>query len=87
MSKYDNNFFDAEDLAECLSRGCEVEFIYNKKIYVIGHTREGEVYVAEAHNEDSERLYPDGRQALEYDVGGKKIKDIIATMEVTDRSF
>jgi len=31
MPKYDNNFFDAEDLVECLSRGCEVEFIFNKK--------------------------------------------------------
>lgn len=87
MQKYDNNFLDAEDLVECLSRGCEVEFIYNKKKYSITHTSEGEVAVIEFSNKDSGKIYPDGWQALEYEVAEKKIKDIISKMKVLDRSF
>ena len=87
MPKYDNNFFDAEDLVECLSRGCEVEFIYNQKKYSITHTAEGEVAVIEFYNEGSERTYSDGWQALEYEVGDKKLKDVISEMKITDRSF
>ena len=87
MPEYDNNFLDAEDLVECLSRGCEVEFLYNGKKYSITHTIEGEVAVTEFYNEASGRTYPDGRQALAYELGEKKIKDIIAEMKIIDRSF
>ena len=86
MPKYDNNFFDDRDLVECLSRGCEVEFLYNKKKYSITHTDTG-ISIIEFNNEDSEKTYADGWQALEYEIDDKKLKDIIGEMKVIDRSF
>lgn len=86
MSTYDNNFFDARDLVECLSRGCEVEFLYNGKKYSITHTDEG-VSIIEFNNENSERTYSNGLLALEYEIDNKKLKDIISDMKVIDRSF
>ena len=52
--KYDNNFYDEYDLAECLSRGCEVEFLYNGKKYSITHADNG-ISVTEFYNESSEK--------------------------------
>ena len=85
MSDYENPFYDAEDLIEFLSRGCEVEFLYGGKKYSITHSAEGEVIVTEFYNEDSCRLYPNGRQALNYKLGDKKIKDVIADMKILVR--
>ena len=86
MSKYDNNFFDSCDLVECLNRGCEVEFLYNDKKYSITHTNKG-ISITEFYNEESERTYHNALQALEYEIDGKKLKDIITKMKVIDRSF
>lgn len=86
MSNYDNNFLDENDFVECLRRGCEVEFLYNNQKYSITHTEKG-ISVIEFNNEESERSYIDGWAALEYDIGDKKLKDIISEMKVIDRSF
>ena len=85
MSDYENPFYDAEDLIENLSRGCEVEFLYGGKKYSITHTSEGEVAVTEFYNEESGRLYPNSRKALNYKLGDKKIKDVIADMKILVR--
>lgn len=86
MSRYDNNFFDDRDLIEHLSRGCEVEFLYHNKKYSITHIDEG-ISVIEYNNAESEKIYSNGRQVLEYEIENKKIKDIISDMKVIDRSF
>lgn len=87
MQEYDNNFFDAQDLIEALKRGCEVEFLYKGKKYSITHLEDGEIIIGEFYNPDSERTYADASQALEYEIGDKKLKDIITEMKVIDRSF
>ncbi len=84
--KYDNNFYDEYDLAECLSRGCEVEFLYNGKKYSITHADNG-ISVTEFYNESSEKTYADAVQALGYEIDGKALRDIIGDMKVIDRSF
>lgn len=84
--KYDNNFYDERDLVDCLNRGCEVEFLYNDKKYSITHVEEG-ISVIEFYNEDSEKTYSTSEQALEYEIEGKMLKDIIREMKITDRSF
>lgn len=87
MQEYDNNFLDAQDLIEALKRGCEVEFLYKEKKYSITHLEDGKIIIGEFYNSDSEKIYTDADQALEYKIGEKKIKDIIAEMKVIDRSF
>lgn len=87
MQEYDNNFFDAQDLIEALKRGCEVEFIYKENKYSITHLGEGKILIGEFYNSDSERIYADANQVLEYEIEDKKLKDIISTMKVIDRSF
>jgi len=84
--KYDNNFYDERDLVDCLNRGCEVEFLYNDKKYSITHAEEG-ISIIEFYNEDSEKTYSNAEQALEYEIEGKILKDIISEMKVIDRSF
>lgn len=84
--KYDNNFYDERDLVDCLKRGCEIEFLYNDKKYSITHAEEG-ISIIEFYNEDSEKTYPTAEQALEYELEGKLLKDIIHEMKITDRSF
>lgn len=84
--KYDNNFLDDRDLVDSLNRGCEVEFLYNGKKYSITHTDE-EISIIEFYNEDSEKTYSDAEKALEYEIDGKTLKEIIPEMKITDRSF
>lgn len=84
--KYDNNFYDERDLVDCLNRGCEVEFLYNDKKYSITHAEEG-ISIIEFYNEESEKTYSTAEQALEYEIEGKMLKDIIHEMKITDRSF
>lgn len=86
MTDFDNNFYDADDLIDCLNRGCEVEFLYNDKKYSITHIPNG-ISILEFNNEESEKIYTDGKAALEYEIGDKKIKDIISEMKIIDRSF
>lgn len=87
MQEYDNNFYDEQDLIEALKRGCEVEFIYNEKKYSIIHLSNGEIIIGEFYNLDSESIYDDVMQVLEYKIGDKKLKDIITKMKVIERSF
>lgn len=84
--KYDNSFFNERDLLDCLSRGCEVEFLYNNKKFSITHTDEG-ISVTEFYNSDSEKTYSDAKKVLEYEIDGKTLKDIISKMKIIDRSF
>ena len=83
---YDNNFFDKNDLEDALNRGCEVEFLYNRKKYSITHIDTG-IVITEFYNEASERIYSSAKEALEYEIDGKSLKDIISEMKIIDRSF
>lgn len=86
MTEYDNNFYDEHDLVEHLNRGCEIEFLYNNKKYSITHTNQG-ISITEFYKENSKKTYPKAEQVLEYEIGSKKLKDIISEMKVIDRSF
>lgn len=87
MQVYDTNFFDAQDLIEALKRGCEVEFTYKEKRYSITHLGDGKILVGEFYNSDSEKIYTDASQVLKYESKGEKLKNIVSTMKVIDRSF
>ena len=87
MRKYDNNFFDEQDLIQALKRGCEVEFLYKDKKYSITHLSNRSIIIGEFYNSDSVRISDNPKQAMEYEIGDKKLKDIIGVMKVIDRSF
>lgn len=87
MQEYDNNFFDACDLIEALKKGCEVEFFYKEKKYSITHLRNGKIIIGEFYNSDSEKIYNEESQVLEYKIEDKRLKDIITEMKVIERSF
>lgn len=84
--EYDNNFLDGRDLTDCLSRGCEVEFLYNGKKYSITHTDKG-ISIIEFYNEDSEKVYTNAQEILNHEIDGKPLNDIIPEMKIIDRSF
>ncbi len=86
VNDFDNNFYDEYDLIDCLNRGCEVEFLYNEKMYSITHS-DNKIIVTEFYNEDSEKTYPDALTALSYEIDGKPLRDIISKMKVVDRAF
>ncbi|MFI3326965.1 MAG: hypothetical protein R3Y35_12470 [Clostridia bacterium] len=86
INKYDNSFNNEEDLLECLERGCEVEFEYNKKSYSITHIDE-KIIVCEFYNEESEKIYSNPKDALSYSIEGLYLKDIINKIKILSRSF
>ncbi|MBO4897798.1 MAG: hypothetical protein J5590_05835 [Clostridia bacterium] len=85
--KYDNNFFDEQDLIQALERGCDVEFLYKDKKYSITHFNNGKIIIGEFYNSDSVKIYDNAKQAMKYKIGDKTIKDIIVEMKIIDRSF
>ena len=86
MAEYNDNFLDADEFIDCVSRGGEVEFIFDNKKYSITHG-EYEIYVMEAYNEMSEKVYANPIAALSYPIGDKTIGDILEDMKITFRSL
>jgi len=86
MQEYDNNFSNIEDFMDCLSRGCEVEFIYKNRIYSITHDQK-KIIVYEVNNESSEKEYDDSIAALKYQIDDKFLADILSEMKITFRTF
>ncbi len=87
MESYDNNFLTECDMIDCLQRGCEVEFLYQAKKYSITHTLSNEISVIEYGNLDSEKTYQTAKEAMNYPIEDKCLRDIIDDMKIIDRSF
>ena len=87
MQNYDNNFSCEKDMVDCLNRGCEVEFLFHEKKYSITHLEDGKILISEFYHLGSEKIYTDASQALEYEIDGKSLKEIIPEMKIIDRSF
>ena len=86
MTEYNDNFVDADEFVDCVSRGGEVEFIFDNKKYSITHG-ESKIYVMEAYNEKSEKIYDNAVAVLSYHIGDKTISDILEDMKITFRSL
>ena len=69
-----------------IKRGGEVEFIYKGKAYSITHSADS-LFVMEAYNEKSEKQFLTARGALEYNLGEKKLKDVLLDIDITFRTF
>lgn len=86
MQEYDHNFKNAADFAQCMNRGCEVEFLYAGKNYSITQHK-NKIILCEMYNESSEKQYQDPIAALEYKIDGKKLEDILSKMKIIFRTF
>lgn len=84
---YDTSFHDANDLLDCLERGCEVEFDYLQKIYSITHIENNQLLICEFYNEASEMIYGSIEDLFNHTISGKILKDIVSDLKIISRSF
>ena len=86
--KWDMNFKSFEEFIDYFNRGGELEFIYNGVIYGATMPQNKKWIVYEAYcNEEDVLWCSSPREMLEYEIEGKKLKDILFEIEVTDRLF
>ncbi|MDR1869454.1 MAG: hypothetical protein LBQ82_05675 [Treponema sp.] len=86
FTDYDENFADADDFIDCIRRGCELEFSYNRKHYYVnpfGYR----VSVMNVDDENSEIQYDTPREALNYPIGDKCLGDILQEMKIINRTL
>ena len=78
-------FKDIDELIENITRGNEIEFIYDKKKYSITHSELG-IHIMEFDNYDSQIIYETCKNIGEYIINGKKLSNIINNLEILFRS-
>jgi hypothetical protein len=89
----ENAFESIADFQDCIRRGGEVVFTYNGKEYgiapLVKRTPESDyqIVISEIGNDDSEAWYDDSEQLLDYEIDGKKLREIITQVTVTDRTI
>lgn len=69
-----------------MERGCEVEFLYDEKVYSITQ-RQNRIIICEAYHEATEKEYDHPAAALDYKIGDKKLKEILFDMKIIFRSI
>jgi len=82
-----DNFVDADDFIDCFRRGCELGFNYNGRKYAAWIAQDDRFGIWEVGNECSEVAYETPEAMLEHPIGGKRLRDILQDMEVTDRTM
>ena len=86
MEGFDNNFLNTDNYIDCINRGAEVEFIYNKKPYSIIHY-DGKVLIGEVGHDESDAFFENASDSLDYKLQGKRLRDILDDMQITFRSL
>jgi len=84
--QYCKKFQSIDEFVDCLSRGGEVEFLYRNKAYSITHYARS-ISVMEAYNESSRKQFSSPQGTLEYDLGDKKLKEVLSDLAITFRTF
>ncbi len=83
--KYEN-FKTLDELYENISRGGEIEFMYQNKMYSITHSKNN-IIVMEAYNPSTEKVYENPEEVGDYRIGEVQIKNILDKMTITFRCF
>ncbi|MDP4119723.1 MAG: DUF4417 domain-containing protein [Bacillota bacterium] len=81
-----NRFKTISEFKWCVNHGGEVEFVYNEKFFGIAHDPDA-IAIYEANKQETEKLYKDADEALEFMIDGVRLRDIITEVEVTDRTI
>jgi len=87
MIKNGYEFNSYEEFIDFCNRGGELEFIYNGSTYWTTMPRDRIRLIYEVNNQESDKEYNSPEEMLEYEIEGKKLKDILFDIEVLDRSF
>jgi len=89
----DNTFKSIADFQDCMRRGGEVEFQYNKKIYSIIHALHPLITIGKREDdnkpviEDSIIHFDSSDKLLDYIIEGKKLREIITDVQVLARTI
>ncbi len=85
-SPKDNRFKTIAEFQPSIRWGSEIAFEYKNKIYSI--TRENEkINISEAYKQEAEANYDDCEDLLNHMIEGKKLREIITEVTVTDRTI
>ena len=81
-----NRFVSISDFKDCVTRGGEVEFVWNGVTYCIFH-HYGKFAIAVAYRQDTEKLCDTPDEILEYRVGADRLRDVITQVTVMNRTI
>lgn len=82
----DEKFNDLEEFIDNIKRGGEVEFIYDGTGYSVTQP-EGMISFIKMGDLESERVFKNVQELLEYTIGTEKVKDIIVGADIKFRCF
>lgn len=85
--EYESKFRNAQELIDCLSRGCEVEFEYDGKIFSITQIKDMKILVCEFYNMQSDLICNEAHEVLDYQINGVSLGEIILDADIISRSF
>lgn len=86
-SEEDNRFDTIYDFQQCINRGGEVEFEWKNVLYgVVRFGTDNMITIYEANRPETEMVCQTVDDALEYMVGGDRLRDVITRVRVLFRS-
>lgn len=84
----DDKFKTIDEFKWVMWQGGEVGFTWNGKGYFVSAAREeNKIYISENCKQETECYYNNVEKLLDHVIDGKKLRQIIKDVEVTDRSF
>ena len=76
------------EFSDVLSRGAEIQFDWKGHSYgVIRYGTNTKITAYEIYKPETEKVYETPDDALEFMLGGDKLRDVITKVEVTDRTL
>lgn len=82
----ENRFGTISEFKGCVDCGGEVEFEWKGTLYTITHP-EGMINISEAWKPETEKWCATADEALEYMIGGVRLRNIITQVEVKARTI
>ena len=82
-----NRFKTIRDFKDCIRWGGEVEFSWNGIIYDVTHCSSGEISIAAAYQQNTEKLCATAAEAPDYKAGHDGLRRIQTDVTVLDRTI
>ena len=82
-----NSFDIVDEFVDNISRGGEVEFEYNGKLYFAGMIGKNKWIAYEYHNDESSKEYASAKEVCSYPIEDKTIGEVINKAKITFRCF
>lgn len=82
-----NSFDIVDEFVDNISRGGEVEFEYNGKLYFAGMIGKNKWIAYEYHNDESSKEYASAKEVCSYPIEDKTIGEVITKAKIAFRCF